>query len=60
MAKNKKKPVKNNTQGYTSKDTCCLCGNILTQKGALLWSPPDKDSLCKKDYVCVECYKNLH
>jgi hypothetical protein len=35
---------------------CEKCGKILTRPGALIFSPPDMGSECKKTHLCSNCY----
>jgi hypothetical protein len=35
---------------------CDKCKNELTEFGAILLSPPDKDGMVKKFHLCVVCY----
>ncbi len=35
------------------------CGRELTEFGAILFSPPDKDGMVKKQHVCVDCYSTF-
>ena len=36
---------------------CDKCNKLMKKKGAILWSPPDKDEMCKKTHLCRGCYK---
>ncbi len=38
---------------------CDMCGNELTEFGAILLSPPDDASTVKKFHICVNCYAKL-
>ena len=38
---------------------CGYCHATQTELGALLFSPPDADGLCRKMHVCARCYLNL-
>jgi len=38
---------------------CDVCKNPQTELGAILYSPPDKNNMCKKIHVCVKCYNLL-
>jgi len=38
---------------------CDLCGAVQTEKGALLFGPPNEAGLSKKSHVCVACYEGL-
>ena len=47
---------------------CVICKNELTEKGAILLSPPSiglstildiKTDVCAKFHVCVTCYKKI-
>ena len=35
---------------------CDSCGKPLHEFGAILLSPPDKNNMCKKQHICVDCY----
>lgn len=39
--------------------TCDICSKPLTDYGAILLSPPSKDSQVIKYHICVVCYKKL-
>ena len=39
--------------------TCDFCKKELTAFGAILFSPPTKNSTVKKFHVCVSCYMKL-
>lgn len=41
------------------KPKCDKCGEELKDFGAILFSPPDKNSTVKKFHVCVGCYKKM-
>jgi hypothetical protein len=41
------------------KPGCDFCKKELTDYGALLFSPPNKESVVKKLHVCKKCYKKL-
>ena len=41
------------------KPICDFCGQELGAFGALLFSPPNKNSEVKKFHVCVDCYKKI-
>jgi hypothetical protein len=38
---------------------CIRCAGFLTEPGALIFSPPDKDGFCNKFHYCTDCYKDL-
>jgi hypothetical protein len=38
---------------------CVRCAGFLTEPGALIFSPPDKDGFCNKFHYCTSCYKDL-
>lgn len=35
--------------------TCDMCDQVLTEPGALVFSPPSTDSRCYKRHVCADC-----
>lgn len=41
------------------KPKCDKCGKELTEFGAIVLSPPNKNSEVKKFHICVECYKKI-
>ena len=41
------------------KPICDKCHNELEEFGAILFSPPDKDSKVKKFHICKDCYDNM-
>lgn len=38
---------------------CDRCGQELTQYGALLFSPPNREGDVHKYHICVDCYKMI-
>lgn len=38
---------------------CDKCNKELTEFGAILFSPPNSDSMVKKFHVCVSCYHEI-
>lgn len=38
---------------------CDFCGHELFNFGALLFSPPDKDSTVKKYHICAKCFSKI-
>lgn len=38
---------------------CMICEEALTEPGALLFSPPDVWSACRKLHLCNDCYENV-
>lgn len=38
---------------------CDKCGEVLSEPGALLFSPPDASSQCTKIHLCVWCWQEL-
>jgi len=36
---------------------CDKCKKEIDEKGAILWSPPNNDEMCKKIHLCTKCYK---
>jgi len=40
-------------------DPCDLCGAVQTEKGAVLWGPPNAQGMCKKTHVCTTCYPRI-
>lgn len=38
---------------------CTICGEELTEPGAVLIGPPDDKSQCIKEHICVGCYPVL-
>ncbi len=38
---------------------CDKCGNELQEFGAIILSPPDKDSKVIKFHLCKSCYNSL-
>lgn len=38
---------------------CDMCGQELTEFGAILFSPPDAQSSVKKYHICKHCYNDL-
>ena len=38
---------------------CNICGKVLMELGALLFSPPDENSYVKKTHICTKCYSKL-
>lgn len=41
------------------KPYCDICGRELTEFGAILLGPPDKQSLTKKFHLCTDCYARI-
>lgn len=41
------------------KPKCEKCGYELTEFGAILLSPPDKDNKVIKDHLCIKCYDQI-
>ena len=41
------------------KPKCDKCKQELTEFGAILLSPPDKDGMVKKWHVCKGCYEEM-
>jgi hypothetical protein len=41
------------------KPICDKCKKELQEFGAILFSPPDKESNVKKFHVCKECYQEI-
>jgi len=39
--------------------TCDKCKKELTEFGAILLSPPDKENKIRKFHICKECYKKM-
>ena len=39
---------------------CDKCNELIKKKGAILWSPPDEDEMCKKTHLCIKCYKIIY
>ena len=38
---------------------CNKCKNEIKRKGAILWSDPDKNDMCKKTHLCRKCYHKI-
>lgn len=53
-------PKKDNTLSGTGLIIyCCKCAKQIISPGALLFSPPDKDSSCRKEHICEDCYVRI-
>ena len=39
---------------------CDFCKKHQKELGALLFSPPDTNGMCKKIYICIDCWKVLN
>jgi len=40
--------------------TCARCKKPITIPGAILWGPPNKEGLCKKTHICLDCYDPVY
>jgi hypothetical protein len=41
------------------KPTCSRCGNELSDFGAILFGPPDRNARAKKMHLCKGCYREV-
>ena len=35
------------------------CGKEIEDRGAILWSVPDQEEMCKKTHLCRKCYRGI-
>ena len=38
---------------------CSICKTKITDPGALLFTPPDYEDMCKKTHLCLKCYSHV-
>jgi hypothetical protein len=38
---------------------CDVCGHDQTELGAIIFSPPNPDSMCYKKHCCVNCWNKI-
>jgi hypothetical protein len=48
-----------NVEKAATLPNCDVCNQPQTELGALLFSPPDKNNMCKKLHICVDCYATI-